>query len=479
MTQARGPVDVGGAVDESAIDLTRGGSFRDPSGFVYQRDGTVLRQVNRTFADRWTDLNGAGVLATLQREGVLIGHEEESIGLAYAPALAHAVVRPEQLAFVSYPYEWSFSQLKEAALVTLEAQVIAARLGFVLRDASAYNVQLHRGRPILIDTLSFERVRPDTPWRAYRQFCEHFLAPLALMAHRDVRCGLMLRPYLDGIPVDLASTLLPARTRFDVGLGMHIHAHAAAQRRSARSGSNADRPEREWRIGDLRQSALIDNLKRTVEKLNWRANATAWAGYAEATSYSDTASRSKDAIVGRLLSVAGGDVVFDLGANTGRFSAIAAAAGRSVVAWDADPGATDIHYRAVRADGATSIIPLLTNLTNPSPGLGWAHQERQSFVDRSSADVVLALALVHHLLIGGNIRLAMIADLFRRLAPKLIVEFIPETDAMVQRLLRTRHDYRPPPTIDEFRAVFANRFEILDDVPIEDSARRLLLMTRR
>ena len=463
----------------SAVDGTDVGSFRDPSGFVFQRDGVVLRQVNRAFEDRWEDLRSSGVLAALQRENLLVGHEELGPQLAHAPAIAHTVLRPEQLAFVSYPYEWSFSQLKDAALVTLEAQSVAARHGFTLRDASAYNVQLHRGRPVLIDTLSFERAQLDRPWRAYRQFTEHFLAPLALMAHRDVRCGLMLREHLDGIPVDLAATLLPGRTKLDVGLGAHLHAHAAAHRRAMGSASDDDGTRRKRRMGTVRQAALLDSLKRTVEKLTWRATETDWASYAEATSYSDVAARSKDEIVRRLLVAAGGDVVFDLGANIGRFSALAASLGRSVVAWDADPGATDIHYRAVRTEGRASVLPLLTDLTNPSPGLGWAHAERRSFIDRSNADVVIALALVHHLSIGRNIRLAMIADLLRRLASRLIIEFIPDADPMAQRLLRTRDDVRPGLTIEGFRAVFATHFEIVDDVPIDESARRLLLMKRR
>lgn len=445
---------------------------------MFRRDGVVLRQVNRAFGERWDDLNRSGVLTSLQGNGLLIGHAEVDPATAYAPPIAHAVLRPEQLEFVSYPYEWSFEQLKDAALVTLEAQSVAWKEGFTLRDASAYNVQFHDGRPILIDTLSLERAQPDAPWRAYRQFCEHFLAPLALMAHRDVRCGLMLREHIDGIPIDLAATLLPGRTRLNVGLATHIRAHATAQRRAAGSASGDDR-HRSVRMGSLRHAALLDSLKRTVEKLTWRPAGTDWAAYEETTSYSEVATRSKEEIVRRLLSAAGGRVVFDLGANVGRFSAIAASLGRFVVAWDGDAGATDIHYRAVRKEGQASVLPLLTDLTNPSPGLGWAHAERRSFVDRSNSDVVLALALVHHLAIGRNIRLAMIADLFARLGPQVIVEFIPDTDPMAQRLLRARDDVLSGLAIDGFRSVFENRFEILDDLPIEDSPRRLLRMARR
>jgi hypothetical protein len=453
------------------------GSFRDPSGFVYSRDGAILRQINIPYGDRWEELKGSGLLGDLQRRGFLIGHEETNVDLAFAPSIAHSVIRPEPIAFVSYPYEWSFGQLTDAAQLTLEAQSVASAAGYTLRDASAYNVQFHRGGPILIDTLSFERADRGAPWRAYRQFCEHFLAPLALMAHRDVRCGLMLREFIDGIPIDLAATLLPGRTKLDVGMASHLHAHARAQRRAAAS-AGMDRHRPTPQMGALRQAALIDSLRRTIEKLKWRP-VTSWARYIDHTSYSDTAAASKDRLVKQFLHAARGNVVWDLGANVGRFSAIAASLGRTVVAWDADPGATELHYRALREASSTSVLPLLTDLGNPSPGLGWTNTERRSMIDRANADVVLALALVHHLTVGRNIRLSMIAQLFADLAPTLIVEFIPESDAMVQRMLEQRGDRQPYPTIEEFRRILAARYAVADEAVIEGSGRVLLRMIRR
>lgn len=397
---------------------------------------------------------------------------------AFDPATAHAVLRPELIEFVSYPYEWSFSQLKDAAILTLDAQVLAAQEGYTLRDATAYNVQFQRGRPILIDTLSFHRAEPGAPWSAYRQFCEHFLAPLALMAHRDVRAGLFLRANLDGIPLDLAARLLPGRTRLNLGLASHIHAHARAQAHYA-DPTATPRLASSLRLSPFKQAALLDSLRRTVDGLHWEPRGTAWADYADRTSYGDQAATLKDDVVRSMLEAAGGSVVWDLGANTGRFSRIAAALGRHVIAWDVDPAATEIHYRAVRREAVDNVLPLLVDLAKPSPALGWELLERRSFLDRANADVVLALALIHHLAIARNVPLDRIADLLADLGGEVIIEFVPREDPMVQRLLATRNDIFTDYTIDGFRAAFAARFEIRREASIEGTARTIFHLQRR
>jgi hypothetical protein len=450
------------------------GSFRDPIGFVFRREGVLYRQVNRAFEEEWRAAAEAGILRRWQEDGRLVGHEVVDVSLAADPDRALAVLRPDTVPFISYPYEWTFGQLKDAALLTLDMQVDAERSGFTLRDASAYNVQFDRGRPILIDSLSLERRSGDEPWAAYRQFCQHFVAPLALMAHRDVRCGLMLRDHVDGIPLDLAATLLPGRTRLSSGLASHVHLHARAQRRYAHAGH----PARARTIGATRRAALLDSLRRTIQGLRWDPGGTEWADYDRQTSYSDEGTRAKESIVEAMLRDAGGGVVWDLGANVGRFSAIAAGLGRRVVAWDVDPAASERHYQRLKAAGDTSVLPLVQDLVNPSPGLGWAGAERAAFVDRSDADVVLALALVHHLAISNNVPLGLIAALFARLAPAAIVEFVPKDDPMVRRLLAARRDVFPDYTPAGFEKAFREHFEITERAPIAGSPRTLYRMVR-
>src|SRR5574338_267074 len=188
-------------------------SFRDPSGYVYKdASGNVMRYVSKEYADDYNFLMQSGLYNELVDAGLLIPHKE--VTPKAIDANRHKLLQPEQIPFMSYPYEWSFSQLKDAALATIKTQQAALKHGMVLKDASAYNIQFYKGKPVLIDTLSFERYKTDEPWIAYRQFCQHFLAPLALAAYVDIRLLKLLRDYIDGVPLDLASELLPARTKF-------------------------------------------------------------------------------------------------------------------------------------------------------------------------------------------------------------------------------------------------------------------------
>lgn len=454
-------------------------SWRDPAGFVYTRDGVLLRQVQPAWAEEWGAFATSTLAKRLVDTGRLVGWQDAPTSEAFDGSAA-AVIRPEVVPFVSYPYEWTFGQLKDAALLTLEVQAAAIAADWTLKDATAYNVAFRGVTPVLVDHLSFQRLPPESPWVAYQQFCEQFLAPLALMARRDVRMGLMLRDQLDGIPLDLAATLLPGRTKLRLGLGAHIHLHA----RSQRSHAGDARKPTEVRLSRSRLSALIESLQGTVKGLRWEPSGTEWADYADKghLSYEGGTPDAKGAIVRDLLAAMGpvsGRTCWDLGANTGRFSAIAAAQGYRVLSFDIDPAAAERHYRALRAAGRTDTTPLVMDLADPSPGLGWAGRERASLVDRADADVILALALVHHLGIGRNVPLAMVLDLFADLSPQAVVEWVPRGDPMVDVLLASREDVFTDYTTEGFEAAVADRFDVSSRTVIPGSPRVMYHLVRR
>ncbi len=455
---------------------TVAGSFRDPAGFVFESGGRLFRQINRSFAAQFDAFVASGLCERLMSDGLLIPHRECALAevSSPSPALAHRIIEPERIDFVSYPYEWCFSQLKDAALATLAIQTLAIEHGFSLRDASAFNIQFHHGKPVLIDTLSFEPYREGEPWVAYRQFCQHFLAPLALAARVDARLPLLMRPFIDGVPLDVASRILPAATRWSPSLSIHIHLHARSQRRFASTSTVKKR-----RVSRMAMRGLIDSLNGAVKKLQWRPAGTEWGDYYDATNYSDTARDRKAAIVRDFIAHARPARVWDLGANTGEFSRLAAAQGIATVAFDVDAAAVEKNYRSVRARSEENMLPLVMDLTNPSPALGWDHEERASLAGRGPADLVLALALIHHLAISNNVPLDRVARFLARVGNALVIEFVPKNDSQVQRLLATREDVFPTYTRDGFEAAFATYFEIVEQRPVEDSERVMYFMRRR
>ena len=451
-------------------------SFRDPSGFLFSRDGVLYRQVNHKYEQEYVRLMESGLYEKLVKAGLLIAHVEVDRFPAHATAeAAYKVIQPERVPFISYPYEWSFGQLKDAALATLSIQRRALKAGMSLKDASAYNIQFVHGKATLIDTLSFEMYKEGQPWVAYRQFCQHFLAPLALMALKDIRLNQLLRVYIDGVPLDLASRLLPWTTRFNFGLLTNIHLHAGAQKRYAYAGEEV-RSRRAGTFGKQAMIGLIDSLTATVRKLDWKPGGTQWGNYYDITNYSDVAFEHKKQLVSEWVKQVNPALAWDLGANNGVFSRVASSNGSFVVSFDIDPAAVEQNYRQAKSEKAANLLPLLLDLTNPSPSLGWANRERDSFGLRGPANMVLALAVVHHLAISNNVPLPQLADFFAETGEWLVIEFVPKSDSQVQKLLASREDIFPNYTRAGFEEAFKKRFKIHNAVDVRESERVLYLM---
>lgn len=448
-------------------------SFRDPSGFLFSRGGILCRQVNQKYRADYSLLMESGLYDNLTKAGLLVRHEEVD-EQAEDLAQAYKVIRPQKVNFISYPYEWSFSQLKDAALATLSIQRRAMKHGMSLKDASAYNIQFHEGKACLIDTLSFEARKEGAPWVAYRQFCQHFLAPLALMAKVDIGLSQLFRVHIDGVPLDLASRLLPFSTRFNFGLMTHVHLHAKAQARYA--GEKIETSTR--RMSNEALLGLVDNLKSTVQALDWKPVGTDWGEYYTFTNYSDSAFEEKKRILNGWVEKINPGSVWDMGANTGVFTRIAAAKGIPSISFDIDPAAVEKNYRQTKTAKEKHILPLVMDLTNPSPSLGWNHSERDSLAERAPADMVFALALIHHLAISNNVPLSQIAEFFHGLGKWLVIEFVPKSDSQTKKLLASREDIFDQYTIEGFENCFKKDFVIREKVDLPETNRRLYLLER-
>ncbi len=452
------------------------GSFRDPSGFVFRHEGVIHRTVMPSYAPHYDKLMDSGLYAKLTDKQLLIPHQEVTLDLPET-AGAHRVLRPQPVPFISFPYEWCFGQLKDAALLTLRMQKLALKRGMMLKDASAYNVQFLGGKPVFIDTLSFETYEEGSPWIAYGQFCQHFLAPLALIAKVDMRLASLLRPQIDGVDLDLASRLLPATSWLNFGILTHIHLHAKSTNRHAQ-GASTDQAKQAT-VSQTGMTGLIDSLKNTVQALQWNPSGTEWADYYDNTNYTQQAASFKGRTIAGWLEKTTPKTVWDLGANTGVYSKIAAETGAYTVAADIDPAAVERHYRGLKQSGATNVLPLLQSLDNPSPSLGWAHTERPSLTDRGPCDVAMALALVHHLAISNHVPLQQLGAWFATLCRHLIIEFVPRTDSQVKLMLSMREDSFPDYTTEGFEAAMLHSFEVEERTPVEGSERTLYLLRSR
>ena len=451
-----------------------GASFRDPSGFLFTHDGVLYRQINHIYSADYDRLMGSGLYEKLVKSNLLVAHTEQSI-VPVDPFTAYKIIRPEKIPFISYPYEWSFSQLKDAALATLSIQKRALKFDCSLKDASAYNIQFYNGKAVLIDTLSFEAYQEGEPWIAYRQFCQHFLAPLALMVYRDVHLNQLLRIYIDGIPLELASNLLPGYTRLKFGLNTHIHLHARFQSHYAGAALHEVRAGR--RMSRQALLGIMASLENTIRGLKWKAKKTEWGDYYCATNYTDAAFEQKKRLVIDWSKRIRPHLTWDLGANNGVFSRLTICDGYTV-AFDIDPLAVEQNWLLIKEKKEKNLLPLILDLTNPSPALGWSNRERDSFCARGPADLILALALVHHLAISNNVPLPMVAEFFSGLGEWLIVEFVPKTDSQVQRLLRTRKDIFAGYEQNAFETHFQAYFDIVERVSLRESPRWLYLMKK-
>jgi ribosomal protein L11 methylase PrmA len=447
-------------------------SFRDPDGFIFRKEGKLFRRVSEVGLPDYNTVKASGLYEALWEKEYLVRHTENHVDERYVD------LQPEELTFISYPYEWCFEQLKDAALLTLKVQNLALKFGMSLKDASAYNVQFVGTKPIFIDTLSFEPYQEGKPWVGYKQFCQHFLAPLTMATYHGVDWLKSLRVHIDGFPLNMVSQALPSRSKLNSGLLFHLHWHAKSQVKHADTTEN---PKGNKSLDKKALTNLLKNLYSTVKKLDTKDGSTEWGDYYNNTNYSESSFQNKLKLVGDYIEEVAPTVVWDMGANDGTFSRLASDKGIPTIAWDIDPIAVGLNYKKGKASKDRKMLPLIQDLTNPSAGIGWAHLERDSLEGRSkkTKSLVMALALIHHISISNNVPLEMVAEYFSKLGEHLIIEFVPKGDSKVDKLLATRKDIFPAYTEKGFESAFSTYFELKKKSVVQGSKRTLYLYKRK
>jgi ribosomal protein L11 methylase PrmA len=464
-----------------ATTAPHAGSFRDPAGFVFNEAGKLYRQINKVGQADYDLFMRSGLYDELVEAGLLVAHQETK--KTPSGPDSYRVIAPEQIPFISYPYEWSFSQLKDAALLTLDVQNRALKHGMILKDASAYNVQFVGKKPVLIDTLSFMKYTPGEAWEGYRQFCEHFVAPLALARYTSLDSLKLLRVDLEGVPLNLACSLLPRRARLKPGLFSHLYLHNSSQRRHQNEASERqDHQVKQRRVSEFALKGIVASLENTIRSLKAPKQQTEWGDYYTFTNYSDASFKRKRTIVQDMLRSVKPTpkVVWDIGATNGEFSVLAADDDIYTIAWDIDPVAVERNYRAQGNEAQTNnMLPLVQDVANPSPGTGFMGTERESLFQRGPADVVMALAVIHHLAIGRNLPLPRLAEFLAATGKHVIIEFVPKGDSKVDILLASRRDVFPHYDAMHFEEAMGQYFTLVTKTPINKTKRTMYLYKRR
>ena len=445
-------------------------SWRDPSGFIFYKERVIYRQVNQIFKEHFDHFISSGCYDHLVKKDLLIPHEVIKENLSGSKEY-YLTLKPEKIDFISYPYEWSFDMLKDAALLTLQLAKESIPFGLILKDATPYNVQWHKGKLIFIDTLSFEKYNEE-PWIAYRQFCENFLSPLLLMYYAKKPLQQILLAYPEGIPLSITKNLLPKRSRFSLNVYLHIHLHARMGEKSK------GQKQKIAKLSKQKLLNLISSLESLIQKLKLPEQRTTWSEYYDEAHSKKYLEEKRNIIqnwIGQLQNVS---TAADLGANTGEFSKLLAEKNIQVITTDFDPYCINHLYSEIKTNRLQNIQPLILDLSNPSPSIGVNNEERNSFIGRCKVDLVMALALIHHLAIGKNIPLEMAADLFSRLGKNLIIEFVPKEDEKIRIMLNQKKDIYTFYTQENFEIAFQKYFDIKAKQSIHSSGRTLYLMSK-
>ena len=464
-----------------------GGSFKDPAGRVYRvADGAgeirILRGLNGDAAATLEKLLAEPFFRSLAAAGdvaptTLLDDQDTAARSVLAEGWA-AVAEHQAVDFLTWPYEWPFSMLKDAALLQLRLLETSVRHGWILKDATPFNIQWPGARPVFIDVPSFIPWDEGEYWQGYRQFCATFLTPLLLTAHLGIPFQPLLRSRLEGIPPEEAVKYFYGLKRFKRGVLSHVWFPAKAERRVQRRAGRG-RPAQEnarRRQPATMLLALLDSLKRLITGLSYGPAGSDWAQYAETHSYPPEDFARKQDFVERHAAALRPGLTWDLGANTGAFSRIAAQHSRLVVAVDGDQDAVERLYREARDGGPENIIPLVMDLSNLSPGQGWAGGERAAFDRRAKPDLALCLALVHHLRVSANIPLPLFIGWLRSLDAAVIIEFVGRDDEMFQALLENKRENYADYTAENFASELGRHFAVRDQLTLKGGARELFML---
>ncbi len=447
-------------------------SFRDPSGYVFTEKGEIKRVIFPIYFKQYKALSDDGFYNSLFKNELLIPHKEVE------NTDKQIIISAEKIPFITYPYEWSFNMYKEAALLTLKLQKYSLEHGFSLKDASAFNITFHNGKAIFIDTLSFDFYKENSPWRAYKQFITHFFGPLLLAHYHGAQQLKLISNFIDGIPVKMISSMLPFKTRFNPLLYSNIHLLSKLEDRHNEDYKGETKTASLSKKGQLN---IIESLYNYIKSLELKEQSE-WGDYYNKTNYTDKAFIKKSEIINSWVANAKPERLIDIGGNDGTFVRRLNTDIEITLVCDIDNNAVDYNYKTMKLNKEKYMLPFVLDVLNPSAAIGLNNEERESYLERIkrfAPDVTLALAVIHHMSLSGNVPFRHSAKFFRSFSKYLIIEFPKRDDSWVQRLLKSKGDFEGHfdcYNVKNFEKSYSEYFIIEQSIEIKASKRVLYLL---
>ena len=458
------------------------GSFRDRDGRIYRHEGRIFRGVSATALEEFRKLESTVFYRKFLERGQLVNSELLTPDQAPLPSEIRqqwaGILEHQRIPVVSYPYEWTFGMLRDAALLQLDLVEAAILEGMTLKDATPYNIQFVSGKAVFIDIPSFETLPAGAPWAGYRQFWERFLFPLMLQAYKGIHLQPLMRSGIDGVPVQTAARMFGFRDRFRSGITTHVWLQAKLDDRYGGTGQNV---RSDLKSAGFNKELILVNvrkLKKLVTKLSWQGDGSEWGAYEEFHNYSQSDHDLKESFISDSVAGSEAKLVWDIGCNTGQFSKIAARHAELVLAMDLDHFAVERLYREIRSENITGILPLVQNIADPSPNWGWRNRERVDLQARARPDMLLCLALIHHIVISANVPMDEFIGWLADLSRNLVIEYVSRSDDKVKTLLRNKEDKYSDYSRETLEKSLGRHYEIAQTQELE-SGNRYLYWCRR